>query len=80
VLPIGGLKEKAVAAFRTGVRHVIIPWQNARDLPDIPAEVREGLQFHPVRTMDEVLALALAGGRHHERFAGDAPSPAALAQ
>src|SRR5512132_2769911 len=48
VLPIGGLKEKAVAAFRAGVRHVIIPWQNARDLPDLPVEVREGLSFHPV--------------------------------
>ena len=80
VLPIGGLKEKAVAAFRIGVRHVIIPWQNARDLPDIPAEVRDGLTFHPVRTMDEVLKVALAQPRASERYAGDVPTAASLAQ
>jgi ATP-dependent Lon protease len=80
VLPIGGLKEKAVAAFRGGVRHVVIPWQNARDLPEVPAEVREGLTFHPVRTMDEVLTIALGTGRSSQPFAGDAPTAAALAQ
>jgi len=80
VLAIGGLKEKAVAALRTGVRHVVIPWQNARDLPDVPAEVREGLTFHPVKTMDEVLTVALAGNRVTPAFAGDAPTAAALAQ
>ena len=68
-----------MAAFRAGVRHVVIPWQNARDLPEVPAEVREGLQFHPVRTMDEVLTLALAGARSAP-YAGDAPTAAALAQ
>jgi ATP-dependent Lon protease len=80
VLPIGGLKEKAVAAFRIGVRHVVIPWQNARDLPELPAEVRDGLTFHPVRTMDEVLTVALAVTRATQPFAGDAPTAAALAQ
>ena len=79
VLPIGGLKEKAVAAFRTGVRHVVIPAQNARDLPEVPEEVRNGLSFHPVRTMDEVLTVALAGGRV-QPYAGDTPTAAALAQ
>jgi ATP-dependent Lon protease len=80
VLPIGGLKEKAVAAFRGGVRHVVIPAQNARDLPEVPAEVRDGLTFHAVRTMDEVLAVALSGIRAAQPFAGDAPNAAALAQ
>jgi ATP-dependent Lon protease len=80
VLPIGGLKEKAVAAFRNGVRHVVIPWQNARDLPELPVEVRDGLTFHPVRTMDEVLTVALATSRSAQPFAGDAPTAAALAQ
>ncbi|HEU4995177.1 MAG TPA: endopeptidase La [Gemmatimonadaceae bacterium] len=80
VLPIGGLKEKAVAALRVGVRHVVIPWQNARDLPEVPQEVRDGLTFHPVRTMDEVLAIVLAGGRTAQSYAGDAPTAAALAQ
>ncbi|MFL5484619.1 MAG: S16 family serine protease, partial [Gemmatimonadaceae bacterium] len=59
VLPIGGLKEKAVAAHRNRVAHVLIPHQNARDLDDVPAEVRSSVSFHPVRTMDEVLQLAL---------------------
>jgi ATP-dependent Lon protease len=59
VLPIGGLKEKSVAAHRNRVSHVLIPYQNVRDLDDIPAEVRSLVTFHPVRTMDEVLQLAL---------------------
>jgi ATP-dependent Lon protease len=59
VLPIGGLKEKAVAAHRNRVAHVLIPHANARDLDDIPPEVRSSVSFHPVRTMDEVLQLAL---------------------
>jgi len=59
VLPIGGLKEKAVAAHRNRVAHVLIPYQNGRDLDDVPAEVRSSVSFHPVRTMDEVLQLAL---------------------
>jgi ATP-dependent Lon protease len=81
VLPIGGLKEKAVAAFRSGVRHVIIPWQSARDLPEIPQEVRDGLTFYPVRAMDEVLTIALAGGAGRvQPYAGDAPAAAALTQ
>ncbi|HYC50203.1 MAG TPA: S16 family serine protease, partial [Gemmatimonadaceae bacterium] len=80
VLPIGGLKEKAVAAFRTGIRQVIIPWQNARDLPELPPEVRDGLVFHPVKSMDEVLTIALATPRGTHPYAGDAPTAAALAQ
>ena len=50
---------EVVAAHRNGIRHVIIPQQNARDLEELPEEVRDGLTFHPVKTMDEVLALAL---------------------
>jgi ATP-dependent Lon protease len=59
VLPIGGLKEKAVAAHRNHVKHVLIPHGNSRDLDDVPPEVRSSVSFHPVRTMDEVLQLAL---------------------
>jgi ATP-dependent Lon protease len=59
VLPIGGLKEKSVAAHRNHVVDVIIPHANARDLEELPQEVREAIRFHPVRTMDEVLKLAL---------------------
>ena len=59
VLAIGGLKEKAVAAHRQRVEHVIIPAANVRDLEELPIEVRNGVRFHPVQTMDEVLAIAL---------------------
>jgi ATP-dependent Lon protease len=61
VLPIGGLKEKAGAAHRNGIAHVIIPLGNMRELEELPEEVRAGVQFHPVRTMDEVLALVIRG-------------------
>ena len=60
VLAIGGLKEKAVAAHRNAVRHVVIPHQNLRDVEELPDEVRSSVTFHPVKTMDEVLSLALA--------------------
>jgi ATP-dependent Lon protease len=59
VLAIGGLKEKAVAAHRHGIRHVIIPQGNARDIEELPVEVRDAVAFHPVKTMDEVVAIAL---------------------
>ena len=61
VLPIGGLKEKAVAAHRNGIARVIIPFGNGREVEELPEEVRAGVQFHPVRTMDEVMALVLRG-------------------
>ena len=62
VLPIGGLKEKAVAAHRNKVREVIIPHGNLRDLDELPEEVTRTVRFHPVKTMDDVLAIALRGG------------------
>ncbi|HEY1953273.1 MAG TPA: endopeptidase La [Gemmatimonadaceae bacterium] len=59
VLPIGGLKEKSVAAHRNKVTDVIVPHGNARDIDELPEEVRASVRFHPVKTMDEVLAIAL---------------------
>jgi ATP-dependent Lon protease len=59
VLPIGGLKEKTIAARRNKARHIIIPRQNLRDLDEIPDYVKKGIEFHPVERFDEVLALAL---------------------
>lgn len=57
VLPIGGLKEKTIAARRNKIREIIIPRQNLKDLAEIPDYVKEGIQFHPVDTMEEVLDL-----------------------
>lgn len=59
VLPIGGLREKALAALRYGIKTVIIPDRNAKDLDDIPAEYRERINFVAVKSLEEVLNIAL---------------------
>ena len=59
VLPIGGLKEKLLAAHRGGIKRVLIPKENERDLEEIPDNVKQDLEIYPVRWIDEVLALAL---------------------
>ena len=59
VLPIGGLKDKALAAFRAGITEVILPHENEKDLDDIPEEIRDVMDFHLVESMDEVLRLAI---------------------
>ncbi len=59
VLPIGGLKEKALAAYRAGVKTVIIPHENIRDLDEIPDTVKKEIKFMPVKNVDEVLEIAL---------------------
>ncbi len=59
VLPIGGLKEKLLAAHRAGIRRVLIPERNVKDLIDVPAQARNELEIHPIKHMDEVLPLAL---------------------
>ena len=59
VLPIGGLKQKVLAAHAAGLTDVIIPERNRADLDDVPGDVREAMRFHPVMTLGEVLELAL---------------------
>jgi ATP-dependent Lon protease len=59
VLPIGGLKQKVLAAHAAGLTDVVIPERNRADLDDVPAEVKEEMRFHPVMTLGEVLELAL---------------------
>ncbi len=59
VLPIGGLKEKLLAAHRGGIKHVIIPEENRKDLEEIPDNVLRKLTIHPVKTIEQVLELAL---------------------
>ena len=59
VLPIGGLKEKLLAALRAGIKTVIIPDKNVKDLEDIPSEIKNALQIIPVKVVDEALDIAL---------------------
>jgi ATP-dependent Lon protease len=66
VLPVGGIKEKVLAAHRAGVRGVILPSRNERDLRDVPEETRNALEWRPVGHIDEVLETALVGYRTGE--------------
>ncbi len=76
VLPIGGVKEKVLGAVRAGIKTIILPKENARDLEDLPEEVRKTLEVHLVEELGEVLTLALRGARFeagHLVFEGEAP-------
>jgi len=75
VLPIGGLKEKLLAALRAGIRIVIIPEENARDLKEIPDAIKQGLDVRPVKTMDDVLRIALERMPHPVDTAASEPAP-----
>jgi ATP-dependent Lon protease len=59
VLPIGGLKEKSIAAHRSGLKTIMIPFDNKKDLEDIPQDVKDGLEIIPVETIDEIILKAL---------------------
>jgi ATP-dependent Lon protease len=63
VLPIGGLKQKVLAAHAAGLTHVILPERNRADLDDVPEDVRKAMTFHPVMSLDEVFDLALEPAR-----------------
>ena len=60
VLPIGGVKEKVLAAHRAGLKNIVLPKDNEKDLADIPKNVLDALDIYMVETMDEVLKIALA--------------------
>src|SRR5690242_6464176 len=76
VLPIGGLKEKLLAAGRGGIRQVLIPEENVKDLVEIPEEIKNRLEIHPVRWIEQVLEYAL---ERHPTPLSDAPLPEAPA-
>jgi ATP-dependent Lon protease len=59
VLPIGGLKEKTLAAHRAGIKTFILPKENVKDIPELPEKVRNELELIPVDNMDQVLSIAL---------------------
>jgi len=66
VLPIGGLKEKSLAAKRMGIKTILFPYDNKKDLEDVPNEVKNSVEFIPVKTMDEVLKYALVRNEKNE--------------
>ena len=74
VLPVGGIKEKALAAMRAGIETIIIPWKNQKDLADIPEHHRKKLNFIPVKNVGEVLALALVEWKPQEEKPAPVPS------
>ena len=85
VLQVGGIKEKLLAAHRAGIKRVIIPERNVKDLVDVPDEVKNEIEIHPVKRMDEVLLLALSDppeglhdlvARERERMAASAAEAA----
>ena len=78
VLPIGGLKEKLLAALRGGIKTVIIPEENRKDLADIPKNVTQGLEIVPVKWIDQVLDIALV--RPIVPQPGDVPTPVEAAE
>lgn len=67
VLPIGGLKEKTIAARRNGIKEIIIPDANVRDLEEIPEHVKKGITFYPVTRMEDVVTLAFAKGKGNRK-------------
>ena len=77
VLPIGGLKEKLLAALRGGIKIVAIPRDNERELKEIPANIKQGLDIRPVRWIDEVLTIALQRMPEPLSVPYEAPAPAA---
>jgi ATP-dependent Lon protease len=77
VLEVGGIKEKVLAAYRAGLREVIMPAGNERDLRDVPDDVRSNMEFHFVERMDQVMALALLGGPRADGEATAKPRAAA---
>jgi len=82
VMPIGGLKEKVMAAKVAGVSRVVLPRLNGRDLEEVPEQIREGIAFHLVEHMDDVLALALGDvpRAEAERDTGSPPAESAKAE
>ncbi len=67
VLPIGGVKEKFLAAHRAGVREIILPKRSEAELDDVPAEVLKDLTIHKVETMEEVISIAFPEGAKLKR-------------
>ncbi len=80
VLPVGGLKEKLLAAKRSGIKRVIIPKDNEKDLTEVELEIKEGLEIIPVEDMDQVLRIALIGWKGTKDSSIPLPKPLSFEQ
>jgi ATP-dependent Lon protease len=80
VLPIGGLKEKLLAALRGGLKTVLIPRENEKDLAEIPDNVKKGLTIIPVANVDELLKHALVKPLVPIEWVEETPAPAVIAE
>jgi ATP-dependent Lon protease len=67
VLPVGGVRDKVLAAQRAGIRTVLLPRRNEKDLEDVPAEIRKSIKFIMVDDFDSALEVALAGSRRAKK-------------
>jgi ATP-dependent Lon protease len=76
VLPVGGIKDKILAAYRAGIRTIVLSTENDKDLDDLPEEIRSEMEFHLVNTMDEVIKIALEGPRPAGTAIEPEPKPA----
>ena len=75
VLPIGGLKEKALAARRLGIKTVVIPYDNANEIPELPEVLKKDVTFVPVKRVDEVFDLLLEGGAAFDEYKTEQKQP-----
>jgi ATP-dependent Lon protease len=76
-MPIGGVKEKVLAAHRAGLKEVLLPLENERDLEDIPKEVQKDLKFYWVEKLDDAIGICLVPKTKSKRAAGAGSTPGA---
>ena len=76
VLPVGGIKDKILAAYRAGIRTIILSTENEKDLDELPEEIRSEMEFHLVDSMDEVIKIAMEGPRPAATAIDAEPKPA----
>ena len=74
VLPVGGIREKVLAAKRFGITTVVLPALNEPDLTELPEEIRRDMKFVPVETLEQVIGVALPGGALANNAVGSAPA------
>jgi len=78
ILPIGGVKEKLLAAHRGGIKSVVLPQENEKDLAEVPSKIKNSLEVHFVSHMDEVMALAIGLSKDRKATPAEEGTPPAV--